>query len=59
MAVAFNPDYLADGVEAVVGDEVVHRDARRAEAGGHPLDRAGRLPVPAHARAGAVTACCG
>ena len=36
LTVAFNPDYLAAGVEAVVGDEVVLDDARRAEAGGRP-----------------------
>ena len=54
LTVAFNPDYLAAGVEAVGRRRGHARDARRAEAGGGPRRRPARLPVPADAGAGAV-----
>ena len=55
MVVAFNPDYLSAGVDAVAADEVVLEtlDALKPavlRAGGRR-----RLPVPAHAGAGAVS----
>ena len=40
MIVAFNPDYLIDGVEATPGDEVRARDPRRPQAG-HPAPTEG------------------
>ena len=55
MVVAFNPEYLIDGVEAIAGDEVVARDPRRPQAGRAPVDRGHRLPVPAHAGPGLLT----
>ena len=55
LTVAFNPQYLADGVEAAVGEEVVldTLDALKP-AVVRPVDRAG-LPVPPDAGAGPLT----
>ena len=39
LTVAFNPEYLSDGVEAIDRRRGHARDARRAEAGGGPFDR--------------------
>ena len=40
MTVAFNPDYLAAGVEAIDSDDVDHAvDARPVEAGGRARGR--------------------
>ena len=52
MTIAFNPQYLAEGVEAVVGDEVVLEtiDALKP-ATLKPTDKSGlRLPADACAR---------
>ncbi len=56
MTVAFNPEYLAAGVDAVDarGDHAV--DDGSDEAGGDPRRRPRRLPVPADAGAGALKA---
>ena len=50
MAVAFNPEFLADGVEAVAGDEVVIETLDAMKPALIRVDRAGRLPLPADAR---------
>ena len=55
MTVAFNPNYLIDGVEAISGDEVAAGDPRRPQAGDDPADREVGLPVPADAGAGVVS----
>ncbi len=49
MTVAFNPDYLAAGVEAVEGDEVTLVDTRPDEAGRAARRRPRRVSVPADA----------
>ena len=51
MTIAFNPQYLAEGVEAIVGDEVVAGDDRCLETCHLEADRQQRLRLPAHARA--------
>ena len=58
MTVAFNPDYLIDGVEAIAGDEVQLEtlDALKP-APWSARSRAERLPVPAHARPGVLSPC--
>ena len=56
LVIAFNPSYLIDGVEAVAGDEVIVETARRV-AGRHRARRRGRrVPLPADARAGVLSA---
>ena len=54
MVVAFNPNYLIDGVEAIAGDEVqletLDASSRRPWA-----DRGLGLPVPADAGEGVLT----
>ena len=54
LTVAFNPSYLIDGVEAVLGDEVRARDRRRHQAGHGAGPGPRRLPLPAHAGPGVV-----
>ena len=54
MTVAFNPDYLPEGVEAVAGDEVVLETLDALKPAVVRAAEQRRLPVPAHARAGAV-----
>ena len=55
MTVAFNPNYLIDGVEAITGRRGDPGHAGRPQAGHPPTHRRGRLPVPADARPGVVT----
>ena len=50
MTVAFNPDYLASGIDAVEGDEVTLGHDGPDEAGGAARRRPRRLPLPPHAR---------
>ena len=52
LIIAFNPSYLIDGVEAVLGDEVIVETADGVEGGHRPWRRGRHVPVPAHARPG-------
>ena len=54
MTVAFNPDYLSAGIDAIDSDDVTLGHDGSDEAGGAARRRSRRLPVPADARAGAV-----
>ena len=56
LVIAFNPSYLIDGVEAVLGDEVLIETADAVPPGHRPGGRARRLPVPADAGAGLLSA---
>ena len=55
MTVAFNPDYLAAGIDAIDADDVTLATMDPDEARRAAWCRTGRLPVPAHARPRAVT----
>ena len=52
LTVAFNPEYLLDGIEVTPGDEVTLETIDAHEAGAAPLDREHRLPLPADAGPG-------
>ena len=52
LTVAFNPQYLADGLTAATGEIGPPRRSRRAEAGGGARRRR-RVHLPGHARAAA------
>ena len=52
LTVAFNPEYLLQGIEVLPGDEVHHRDGRLAQAGARPQ--------PASTRSSSTCSCpCG
>ena len=55
LTVAFNPDYLLNGVEVTPGRRDRPRHGRRAEAGGGATDVERRLPLPADAGPGLLT----
>ena len=52
---AFNPDYLLQGVEVLAGRRGADRDGGLAETGAGAEPGARRLPLPAHARARELT----
>ena len=54
MTIAFNPNFLIDGVEAVPGDEVDPRDVGLGAPGDGPRRRGRAVSLPSHARARAV-----
>ena len=56
LTVAFNPQFLHDGIDAVDTDEVVLETDRPAEAGDAARRRQRRLPVPADAGAHVLSA---
>ena len=55
MVIAFNPDYLIDGVEAVDGDEVTLETLDALKPAVVRTGRGLRLPVPAHAGPGVLS----
>ena len=55
LVIAFNPTYLIEGVDAVLGDEVVIETADALEPGHGAGGRARRLPLPADAGPGVLT----
>ncbi len=58
LTVAFNPEYLVQGIEVAPGDEVTIETVDAPQARPAPLLRAPGLPLPADARPGLLIAPC-
>ncbi len=57
LTVAFNPDYLLQGIEVLPGDEVTIESVDSLEACARAQPRAPGVPLPAHAGARELSRC--